>query len=249
VDEHNRFISRFISRQRIPQDHEVHVLSLALEPFYAAAEALAASLDAGERARAAHMVRADDQTRFVVAHGLLRHVLAAYLDKAAAALRFDAGPHGKPRLRHPSVDLRFNLSHAGEQALIAVAVGREVGVDVEVERPIDELELATRFFSATEIAALARATDRRGSFYRCWTRKESFIKALGQGLSFPLSGFAVSLEPDGEQLLLTCDEAPSQLARWTTRTVPVPSGYAAAVTAEGSDWQMVLSYVPSVCSR
>ena len=97
--------------------------------------------------------------------------------------------------RTARLDVQFNLSHAGERALLAVAIGRELGVDIEEERCVDVLGIARRYFSPSEYLALVSLPEERrvGAFYRCWTRKESFLKARGEGLAFPLSGFEVSL--------------------------------------------------------
>jgi 4'-phosphopantetheinyl transferase len=233
-----------------PERHgSVHVLCFSLDSFEPYCAELTALLDRAERARAARWVLERDRTRYVIAHALMRQVLGSSLDVPPSTLQFDVGPHGKPRLREAPFDLRFNLTHSGEQALLAVALGREVGIDIEAERPIDELALARRFFSPAEYAALAAVPDRRAAFFRCWTRKESFVKARGDGLSFPLDGFDVGLEPQAEQLLMACRAAPAELARWTTRAVCVGSGFAAALTAEGRDWRIVQRRVSAMWFR
>jgi 4'-phosphopantetheinyl transferase len=131
-------------------------------------------------------------------------------------------------------DLRFNLSHSGDRALLAVAIGREVGVDVEAQAPVDALALAAHAFSANERAALAAtpAEDRLAAFYRGWTRKESFVKALGCGLSFPLREFDVSLEASGEPLLRACRRDAGVIGRWSILPIPADPGYCAALTVE-----------------
>ena len=135
-------------------------------------------------------------------------------------------------------DLRFNLSHAGTRALLAVSIGRDVGVDIERERPIDVLAVARRYFARDEYRALVALPEdlRVRAFYRVWTRKESYIKARGDGLSASLSSFVVSLDDTGDQLLLSSvDEEPGA---WTMVAVPVAAGYAGAVTAQGSGWRL-----------
>lgn len=198
-------------------------------------------LDAEERGRAARFVFERHGRRFVAAHAWMRAVLGRCLDRPAASLRFAAGSHGKPRLVDPPADIRFNLSHAGERALLAVGLGREIGVDLEEERPIETLEIAQRFFASTEYACLESlpADERHAAFFRCWTRKESFIKAVGEGLSFPLKRFEVSLvREDAPQLLLACRAPEQALARWRIVSLPIDRGYAAALTAEAGDWRV-----------
>jgi 4'-phosphopantetheinyl transferase len=199
---------------------------------------LAPMLHDEERHRMARLVRELDRRRFMVAHALTRLVLGRCLRVSPASLRFDIGPHGKPRLIGARLDLRFNLSHAGERALLAVAIGREVGVDIEQERSVDVLGIARRYFSTSEYVALISLPEehRVGAFCRCWTRKESFLKARGEGLAFPLSAFEVSLAETASQLLVACASAPTELDRWTMLSVAVDPGYAGAITAEGRGW-------------
>jgi len=153
-------------------------------------------------------------------------------------LRFVIGPHGKPRLANAPIDLRFNLSHSSERALLAITIGHEAGVDIERERSIETLDLADRFFSAAESATLRALppADQVPAFFRCWTRKEAFVKAIGNGLAFPLDGFEVSLaNADASQLLRSCSADPGVLDRWRILSVPAESGYAAAVATDIED--------------
>ena len=197
-------------------------------------------LDDDERARAARFIRSEDARRFVAAHAMVRVVLGRCLDVAPTAVRFTVDTYGKPVLCEAESGIRFNLSHSGDRALLAIATRREIGVDIERERDIEVLDLATRFFAPGECRSLsALPVDHRlSAFYRCWTRKESFIKARGHGLSFPLNGFEVGLADESE--LVACPAAPSELQRWTMASLPVEKGYAAAVTVEGREWRPIL---------
>lgn len=194
-----------------------------------------AVLSEGERARAARFRFERHRDAFVAAHWALRTVLACYLDTNAAALRFESGDHGKPFLAQPSSDLRFNLSHSHEVAIVAVTSGREVGCDVEwiSERvPVDAL--AARFFSPpeqAEIEALDPAA-RRLAFFSCWSRKEAFIKARGEGLSLPLNGFDVNVT--GEARLVATRPDPDEAQRWWMAALPCSPEYAGAVCASRS---------------
>jgi 4'-phosphopantetheinyl transferase len=206
-------------------------------------------LNAQERARADRFVFERDRRRFVTVHSAMRTVLATELAVAPHSLNLVTGEHGKPRVVGSSVDLRFNLSHSGERALLALTVAREVGVDIEQHRPCDTLSLARAAFSKTEFEAFERVPmhDRTTAFYRGWTRKESFIKARGDGFSFPLDGFDVSLDADGP--LLGCRAAPGEVERWTVLNVPVEPGYSAALTVEGSNFEMVIVDFSQFASR
>ena len=201
-------------------------------------------LDAAERARTERFVFDCDRRRFVIAHAWLRMTLGEYLGRAPESLLFGADEHGRPRLVNADIplDVRFSLSHAGERALLAITIGRHVGIDIEQERPIDVLELARRFFSAKEMATLQAlpAADRRSAFFRCWTRKEAFVKAQGTGLRFPLDSFEVSVDDDrAPQLLRECLTTPEALERWRIVAVAVEAGYVAALAAEAGEWSIV----------
>lgn len=199
------------------------------------------ALDAEERERAGRFHFEADRRRFVGAHAALRIVLGRVARCRGAALAFAAGPHGKPALAGAHQAIRFNLSHAGERALIAVTLAREVGVDIEQERPIDHAALARRFFSPAEREAIAALPDeeRSPAFFRVWARKEAFIKALGEGITFPLADFDVSVdrEPAGD-VLRECRQ-PRADGRWRIAPVAVERGYAAAVAAEAGPWRVV----------
>lgn len=157
---------------------------------------LAPLLSADEKARAARFVIDRDRRRFIVARGTLRELLAPLLGVAPAAIVFAYSMHGKPSV--PSAtSLHFNLSHSENLAALAVSQQREIGVDIERVRSLKD-DIAARFFSAREVATL-RATPADGrlnAFYRCWTRKEAIVKAIGEGLSHALDSFDVTISAD-----------------------------------------------------
>jgi 4'-phosphopantetheinyl transferase len=199
-------------------------------------------LDDDERGRASRFVFERDRRRFVAAHVATRAILGRYLNADPSSLRFAIGERGKPRLVDPPADLRFNLSHAGERALLAVTLGREIGVDIEELRVVsDLLRLAEDVFSAGEQERLRAASSSHlhDVFFRLWTRKESFIKARGDGLHFPLKGFDVSEVAEAPQLLLSCEAEPSDMDRWTIVALPCEPGYLAALTVEGRGFTVV----------
>ena len=156
-------------------------------------------LSASERARAARFVFERDRRRYLSAHDQLRRVLAGATGLSAAALRYREGTHGKPYLDHDQVTLAFNMSHSQDTVVIALRPSGEIGVDVEMLRPMSDVtELAARNFTPAERAQLARTppAERDAIFLRGWTRKEACLKALGSGLSVAPDSFHVGLEPD-----------------------------------------------------
>ncbi|HEX7117826.1 MAG TPA: 4'-phosphopantetheinyl transferase superfamily protein [Longimicrobiales bacterium] len=165
---------------------EVHVWATKLDLPALAAERLAGTLSPDEAARAGRLRAARDRDRYIAARGSLRTVLARYLDADPAALRFDYGANGKPRLAGGGdAPLRFNLSHADELALIAVGRDAELGVDVERVRPLPGADaVAARVFPPTELSrwrALPEA-ERPLAFFTFWTRIEARLKARGSGI-------------------------------------------------------------------
>lgn len=172
---------------------------------------------------------------YLVSHGALREILSLYTGIPASALSFDATPHGKPFL--PGEDLEFSLSHSGAWALVTVTPLRSIGVDVERIRPVPDLErLAEQFFSKEEVRALQayQGATRTCAFYHCWTRKEAYIKAVGEGLSIPLDRFSVSVDPNQTDVRLARDKSLREGEAWVLRGFSPGSNYAAAVAVEGT---------------
>jgi 4'-phosphopantetheinyl transferase len=214
---------------------EVNVWRLALEQPEDCLRALWQTLATDERARAERFFFERHRKHFIAGRGLLRAVLARYLGRDAGALHFHYGPYGKPTLEAGG-DLHFNLSHSGNAALLGVTRGREIGVDLEQVRTRDSLvELAQRFFAPAEVAALATvpAAQKEQAFFNCWTRKEAFIKASGEGLSRPLDQFTVSLRPGEPARLLAVAGDPDEAARWTFQALLPWPGYAACLAVRG----------------
>lgn len=211
---------------------EVHVWRMRLEQPAELQETYLRTLAEDERARASRFHFDQHRRHFVVARGFLRALLARYLDTTPEAVRFAYGPYGKPMLgeEHRASSLRFNASHSGDWAVYAFVQDHEVGIDVEqIKKDFETDGIAERFFSEREVHTLNALPDaeKPAAFFRCWTRKEAYIKALGSGLSHPLDSFDVTLAP-GE---------PAALARvegYALFDLDVAGDYAAALALEGS---------------
>jgi 4'-phosphopantetheinyl transferase len=232
--------------------HAVHVWRAALGLGAAYLRRLEQNLSADERERASRFRFARDRDRFIGARGLLREILALYLNDSPGRLSFRYGAHGKPFLAGEHSTLRFNVSHSFDAMLLAIAHMREVGVDVEGVCNIGLVmdETGDAVLSEPEKQALARfdGEDKRTNLLRFWTLKEAFIKADGRGVSLPLERIDVSA-PEGRVAVL--NEATGEwqaCPRWKLRTLaPVP-GYVAALAAEGQDWRLALWYWPGESS-
>jgi 4'-phosphopantetheinyl transferase len=223
--------------------HAVHVWRAALEQPEAVLQRLSKGLSPDETARAGRFHFEQDRRHFIVGRGILRSLMAGYLGSSPAEIEFSYGPQNKPTLvAGPGrLNLRFNLAHSHGQALYAFTVGREIGVDLEQIRPLDDAEdIAKRFFSARdyETFMVVPAPQRLEAFFNCWTRKEAYIKALGQGLSHPLDTFDVSLTPGEPARLLAIQGDPQETSRWSLLALTPEPGYAAALMVEGQDWAL-----------
>ena len=199
-------------------------------------------LSPDEMARAGRYHSKCDREHYVAARGTLRVILARYSDGRPKWLRFSYGPHGKPMLASEG-SIRFNLSHSDGLVIYAVTLGREVGVDIERIGGAEDLDvLAEHFFSIRENAAYRSlpAAQRRDAFFACWTRKEAFLKARGEGLSLPLSDFDVEFAPDKPPALLSVNQRRATgSSEWTMHDVASPEGYKAAVVVEGPGCRVV----------
>lgn len=203
-----------------------------------------ASLSDEERARAARFHADRDRLRFTAGHATLRSILGLYVGCRPEELAFEIGLQGKPALADPRwAGIAFNLSHSDGVAVVAVASRRRVGVDVEAVRPMaDRDAIVARFFSARERADFARLPEalKTPAFFRVWTSKEAYIKAIGTGLSTPLDGFSVAVDPREPPALREVEGRPDEPTRWMIRDLVLGEGYAGAVMVEETDWNLVL---------
>lgn len=214
-------------------DFDVVVTPLEAEPD--AVRASATLLSQAERTRASRFAFHRDRRRYTVARARLRRLLAARLQVRPEAIEFVYGRHGKPALARgfAGSGLRFNVSHCDDFAVYAFSSGREVGIDIEAVRVIPDADaIATRMFSRAESEAYfaLEARDRPLGFISCWTRKEAFVKALGDGLCHPLDRFDVSLAPDESARIVRVERTPGERCGWVLHSfVPAPGLIGAVV--------------------
>ncbi|MCL5958370.1 MAG: 4'-phosphopantetheinyl transferase superfamily protein [Chloroflexi bacterium] len=225
------------------EPNEVHIWRASLGVPEDQIQRLKTTLAEQELKRAEAFFFPRDAERFVVARGVLRDILGRYVGVDPSRLRFSSGSFTKPTLIEESSEwkLRFSLAHSHQLALYAVARDREVGVDVEYIRPdkADE-RLVEQLFSAGETARLRSLSEdaRKQAFYCCWTRKEAYLKARGDGLSVALDRFEVSLTPGEGEVLLTTPGDPDEERRWSLRELFAGPGYAAALAVEGQSCEL-----------
>jgi 4'-phosphopantetheinyl transferase len=217
-------------------DVQIHFARLDLEPSELAR--LERFLDPVERARADRFCNAGIRARFVAGRGFLRETLSAYLDLQPEEIWLGQGEWGKPCLSEEAgyETFFFNLSHAADLAVLAVAREREVGIDLErISEDLPYREIARIFFSTREQAGLFGLSpeEQPAAFYRCWTRKEAYMKGCGRGFNLPCDSFDVSLLPVHPPALLAHRTSPEEPACWSLIDVPVPKGYFATLAFAG----------------
>jgi len=224
----------------------VHVWRVALEPSAGWQETFLRALNDDERARADRFQFDQHRRRFVLARGFLRALLGRYLGIGPEEVRFVYGPYGKPSLadEHGASDLRFNASHSHELAVYAFAEEREIGIDVEyIQQEFAGEEIARQFFSTYEVNTLLGLpkSEQAAAFFRCWTRKEAYIKAIGSGLSHPLDEFDVTLAADEAAALIRDHRDDQATSRWSMFNLELES-YTGALVVEGFSVADVQTY-------
>ena len=220
------------------ENNRVQVWRIRLDQEESATKRLRALLSIEEVARADRFYFPHLQAYYTTARGVLRILLGRLSGRDAAELKFAYAHHGKPYL--PDSDLQFNVSHSGSLALIAIARDRQVGVDIERVRDLPDGEaVARRFFAPAEVFEYLSVPENRRAeaFYNGWTRKEAFIKAVGDGLSYPLHRFTVRLGPGAPARLLSIETDPEAADRWKLVALSPGEGYTGALIAERQDWK------------
>ncbi len=221
--------------------NNVHVWQASLQQPSDVITQLGATLSDDERSRAKRFQFEHLRESFIIARGILRSILARYTNLNPGQCRFEYTATGKPYLSSHSstTGIYFNLSHSSNLVLYAITGNPWIGIDVECIRPISEIDdIAARTFSAEENNQLRTvAKDQKlRAFFNCWTRKEAFIKAIGDGVSFPLDQFDVSLKPGDPAKILKIFGSEDNAKHWSMYELLPGEGYVAALVVEGKDY-------------
>lgn len=227
-------------------DDAIHIWHASLNQPASRFHRLARTLSTDERERAARFYFEQDRQRFIVGRGILRAILSAYLGIEPQSLRFRYGLHGKPALAERDdggSTLRFNVSHSEDVAFYAVTRQWEIGVDVEHVRPLaDAGQIARRFFSPREYATLEELAPHEmyEAFFGYWTCKEALVKAIGDGLFWPLNQLDIAMpsEVGKPATLLSIGGNVWDAQHWSLQQLVSPSGFAAALAVEGHHWRV-----------
>lgn len=220
----------------------VHVWAARLDPPSWRVAELRRLLDPEEQAKADRFRFDIHRRRFIVGRGFQRILLGTYADADPARIEYTYGPQGKPSFAaQPDPPLYFNLSNSEELAILGVTREMEIGVDVEYLRDLDDAAaLAERFFSKSESEVLLNLPPAclKEGFFNCWTRKEAYLKAVGDGLTAPLNAFDVTLRPDEEPKMLALEGSEERGRRWSLHHLWPAEGYLGAVALEGQDFEL-----------
>ena len=227
-------------------ENSVHVWCAELDQPQERVDGYRSLLSADELERAARFRFDRHRDAYIAGRGILRVLLGCYLAQPPEKIDISYSQYGKPHLSNNR--LQFNLAHSGGLALFVFTLHDEVGVDIERERDLrDALAIAERFFSLAERVVLRELpeSEQIPAFFRCWTRKEAFIKAVGEGLSYPLADFDVTLAPGEPARLLSIRGSQEEAGRWSLVSLDLPAGYDGAVALRRTavqlqGWRFVL---------
>jgi 4'-phosphopantetheinyl transferase len=218
----------------------VHVWRVPLDVSAVQFESLLGFLSADELAKAGRFHFERDQKRFIVARGILRKILGHYLKENPNEILFEYTAHGKPVLASESRGdtPSFNLTHSDTLALYAITRAQKIGIDIErIRNDIDVDQIAQRFFSQNEISSLNQIHKNKRSeiFFQYWTRKEAFLKAIGEGISFPMEQCDVSLTSGSILSPIILSGNKGESSRWHVQDLIPGEGYAAAIAVDRGD--------------
>ena len=180
------------------------------------------------------------RNQFITGRGYLRIILGKYLNESPVGINFSYFDKGKPYI--DGNPLKFNLAHSGGKAVYALTMNNEVGVDLEVIKEMpDAIDIAKRFFSESEVKDFSEVeNDNIGkAFFNCWTRKEAFIKAIGDGLSYPLADFSVTLKPGEDPKFLYIKKNPEEINEWKLFDIKCDENFVSSLAIKAEDMEIV----------
>jgi 4'-phosphopantetheinyl transferase len=222
---------------------QIHVWRTTLDQPPSCLSRYFSCLSEDERDRAMRFHFEEHRRGFIVGRAFLRTILAHYSGIDRYQMRFEYGSYGKPSIAGlgTSPQLFFNLTHSCRLALLAVTREAQIGIDVEYVRAVDD-GIPERFFSHSEVAALRALPEhlQREAFFNCWTRKEAYIKARGNGLSLALDEFDVSLVPGVPAAILDIRDGMEESSAWTIEHLAPAEGYIGAVAIRAQNCNMSL---------
>jgi 4'-phosphopantetheinyl transferase len=222
---------------------DVHIWRAVLDLPSSSLQEFKSKLSADERIKADRFRFERDRNRFIVSSGILKTILGYYIGTEPGEIRFCYENRGKPRLDDAFHDtgIHFNVCHSEGLALYIFTRDHKVGIDIERVRDFPEMvQIIEQFFSVREKMVFRRLPDskKREAFFNCWTRKEAFIKAIGEGFFYPLNQFDVSFAPDEPSRLLTIEGDSEKVSQWLMGSIKPALGFTAAFAVQSHDWRL-----------
>jgi 4'-phosphopantetheinyl transferase len=218
---------------------EIHLWYATLDVPALQLEQLRHTLTPDEQDRASRFHFERDRTRFIAGRGILRNIISKYLELPPSQVQFSYGKRGKPFLQNSSI--HFNLSHSQELAIYAIALNRKVGIDLEAIRLMPDAEaIAKTFFSQSDYLRFqSLSTEQQQlAFFNAWTRKEAYLKAVGEGLYQPPDQIEVSFLPDEPVQLLKIANNSQVAQQWSIINIIPKADYIGALVFYGQDVQL-----------
>lgn len=217
------------------QMHQAHIWSAMLSCDTQKLKIFFDLLDANEQARAKRFHFEKDRNQFIASHGILRKILSGYLNVSPEKIIFSYNEFGKPFIANQS-DIQFNLSHSKNIALIGVTKNYSIGIDIEYIKQMRDIDaIAERYFSAHEYSALKQLSteEKQLAFFNGWSRKEAFLKAHGQGLSYSLEKIEVNLLANETAKFIAIHDANENISDWELYNLEPANDFAAALAIKG----------------
>lgn len=220
--------------------NEIHIYRSSLETTSDKIKDYESFLSADELYKANRYKFEKDRVHYITGRALLRNILSRYLNQFPGEIVFSYSDKGKPFIK--DTEVKFNLAHSGGRAVYAVANNIEIGIDIEYKRELpDALQIAKRFFSEEEVKELSEISDGdiRTAFFNCWTRKEAFIKAVGEGLSYPLKDFSVTLKPGDKPEVKWIKDKTEEVKKWKIFNIDTEDNYVSSLAVKAEDMKVV----------
>lgn len=223
----------------------VHVWRIAIPELPSRVLSSAPVLSRLEQEKACRFYFEQDRHKYLTIHAAVRQILSGYLNQPPAKIEYAYTDYGKPYLAgNGDQALHFNLSHSGWIALLGITMDREIGIDIEQMR-VESVDprVARRFFAPNESSALFAMpeSERVKAFFNCWTRKEAFVKGVGEGLSYPLDQFEISVDANGSNnpiIHLKTYRNPLDADQWRIQHLAPGDGYTGALAVRGRAWTL-----------
>lgn len=224
---------------KIPAN-EIHIYRSVLEKHKPELKRFEVILSSDELEKANRYKFENDRNNYIVCRAILRNIIGSYLSLDPSEVTFSYSEKGKPYIKGNNI--KFNLAHSKGFAVYAFALENEIGIDVEYLKAIpDAIKIAERYFSEYEIDELKKTDTAKieNLFFICWTRKEAFIKAIGEGLSYPLTDFSVPLKPGEEPKLLRIKNNSCEVQNWSLYNIDVIRNYTSALAVKSGELKII----------